>query len=66
MLVIVAHECLTSETAVSLSIIESLRHLILHIEVKNLGGPFGGVVQIGSDAQKKIISCFQSPSFGLA
>src|SRR5437763_16347727 len=57
--VVIAHERLAPELTVSLAVIESLRHLLLHVEMKHLGRALRRIVQIGSDPQQKIISGFQ-------
>ena len=50
--VVVAHECFTAQLTVVLRVIKPLRDLLLHVEMQNVGRPFGGVMQIGADTQK--------------
>src|ERR1700730_7385335 len=66
MLVVIAHECFASKLAISLRVVETLRHLLLHVEMKNFRRTFGRVMQVSANTQEKIISRFQAPPFRLA
>src|SRR6266513_1558157 len=62
----IAHERFAAELTVVRSVIESLRHLLLHVEMKDVGGALGRIVQIGANPKQKIIGHFQSPSLRFA
>ena len=60
-LIVLSHERFASELPVLLGIVQAFGDLFLHVEMQNVGGAPGRVVQIRAHAQEKIVGRFDPP-----
>src|SRR5438876_810627 len=65
-LVIITHERFAAELAITRRIVKPHRDFFLQVEVQNVGGAPGRIMQIGAQTQKKIVGPLDSSLVGLA